>query len=212
MFIQVTACTDDSLSSPDDARYITAKDELAAVLGAARSDRSESELAGIYARNIRSDGTIDLLRPEASQMFYITQSASDSSNAFYIAVYKAGPVRLPFDIETLVGMVQDTTARTILETAFQLIGTAHIDPSVHYSDSDVIMAVVEGFPAAASFYVANGDAATDLYLIPGKTLTISGIDDSADWIANLRSETGGNLVLHISTQLGNAVTVISSPP
>ncbi len=209
MFLLTVDCTDQNLTSPEDSRYITAADELEAVLEAARHDKSDSELAGIYARNISPDGTIDLLQPGTSQMIYITQSASDSSNSFYLAVYKAGPTKLPFDINTLIGMVQDTAARNVLETAFQLLGRVHIDPSVHYSDSDLIMTVVKDYEAAESFYTINQDAVTDLYLIPSKTLSVSGVDNSADWIANLRSETGDNLVLHINTQLGNKVTVIS---
>jgi hypothetical protein len=196
-------------ASPDEARYVTAKDGLEAVLASARSDRSDSELAGIYARNIRPDGTIDLLQPGTSQMFYITQSVSNSSNSFYLAVYRAGPTKLPFDIEVVIGTVQDTTARNVLETAFQLLAEVHIDPSVDYSDSDVIMSVVRAHEAAASFYAAHDDAATDLYLVPTVALSVSGVEDSADWIANLRSSAGGNLVLHISTHLDNRVTVIS---
>ncbi len=210
ILLLTAGCISQNPSSPKDVRYITATDELEAVLEVARHDRSDSELAGIYARNISPDGTIDLLQPGLSQMVYITQSAADSSNAFYLAVYKVGPTRLPFDINTLIGMVQDTTARNVLETAFQMLGRVHIDPSVDYSDSDLIMAVVNDFEEAESFYAANEDAATDLYLIPSITLSVNGVDDSADWIANLRSETGGNLVLHINTQLGNKVTVISS--
>ncbi len=209
MLLLTAGCTDEELTSPENSRYITAEDELEAVLEAARHDKADSELAGIYARNIGPDGTIDLLRPEANQMFYITQSASDSSNAFYVAIYKAGPTKLPFDINTLIGMVQDTTARNVLETAFQLLGRVHIDPSVHYSDSDAIMTIVSNFQEADSFYTTNEDAITDLYLIPSITLSVSGTDNSADWIANLRSETGGNLVLHINTQSGNQVTIIS---
>lgn len=206
--IVIAGCSEDENPTNILDSTITAKEEIGDILNKAGQDiNPDVQLSAIYGRNVATDGTIDLLSPQSNMFVYAVNSASQSTTEFYIPVYGAGPVQSPLDLNTLLGVVQDTTAKNILEGAFGLLSTTGISPAASYADSPnaVSVALQNG---GSAFMSQHSDTRIDMYLFPSKSIDQNGLQNSADWIVSFNSA-NNSLVLWINSNTG-IVTTISS--
>lgn len=164
---------------------ITAKEKVSTVKIKARADfASDAQMSGIIGRNINSSGKVDLADFSSVKGFiYMMQSESKNENEFYIPVLIGDPVKLPFNLNDILSLVQDAQTRERLEGVFGLLSSVAISENASYLDSDAAM--VRILAAGGQGYLnANSGAKIDLFLVPSKTITLNGIENSADWICN----------------------------
>lgn len=182
---------------------VTAKKNVDAVKTKSKTDfSSDAQMSGIIGRNVSIDGTIDLIDFTSVKGFiYMMQSESKGSEQFYMPVFASDPVKLPFTLSDLLSLIDDPDSRERMEDVFALLSTVSISESAEYPDSDEAM---ERFlKAGGQDYVsANTNAKVDLFLVPSTTITLNGLQSSADWVCNFY---GGNTSLTLWLNSGTGI-------
>lgn len=201
-----TACSEEENPTNILDSTITAKQKTSEIITAGQQDMaSDAQLSAIYGRNVATDGTIDLLKPQDNIFVYAVNSASTSSTEFYIPVYGLSPVQSPLDFNSVLSVVQDTTASNILEGAFALLSNTSISTSATYPDSPEAMSTALQNGGSA-FMSQNSGTRIDMYLFPSKSIDSTGVQNSADWIVSFNSSSS-SLVLWLNTGTGVVTTI-----
>jgi hypothetical protein len=196
---------DDPEILPD--RNTTAKQQVPKVINKARAEFSaDANLSAIYGRDVSVNGTVDLLSTSGQIFVYVVQSDIQGGNELYVPVYNSDPIQSPINFNTMLSLIQDSTARGIVGTALGTLASVSIDPSVQYDDSP--WAVNIGMQNGGSTFLnQNTNSRIDLFLLPSKSIDTTSVSNTADWIVNFNSESE-SLVLWIHSGTGN-VTVLS---
>lgn len=187
----------------------TAKENIGPVLSAAASWSSDAKLAGIYGWNISTDGKVNLLKPTENAFVYIVQSDSKASNEFYVPVYAAGPVKSPINFSTMLGYVNDATAKTILETIFGNLSSINISSSATFYDSPAVLSTMLARSDVSSFRSSNPGSKIDMFLLPSAAISIPGVignSSYADWIVHFYTDSN-SLVLYYNRQFGTIIKI-----
>ncbi|GJQ62187.1 MAG: hypothetical protein SCALA702_12400 [Melioribacteraceae bacterium] len=204
LLIFFSGCDDESNPLNDIlGTNITAKEKVADVKIEARANfASDAQLTGIFGRNVSSDGKVNLVDFSSVKGFiYMMQSESLEENEFYMPVIASDPVKLPFNLNDLLSFVQDLETKERLGGVFGLLSTVAISESASYPDSDEAM--VKFLNGGGQAYLsANSGAKIDLFLVPSKSITINGIENSADWICNFY---GGSTSLTLWLNSGTGI-------
>jgi hypothetical protein len=182
---------------------ITAKEKLVEVMNKAKSDFAQDALlASIYGREVSTSGEIDLLNTDSFNAFvYVVQSNSLQTNGFYIPVFGSEPIKSPVNFETMLSFIKNSSAKDIMETVFNTLAGAAIDPSANYSDSPEVLNLLLPRNDVSSFRTLNLNSKIDMFLIPGKSIDSTAVVNSADWIVNFYSN-NSSLVLWINSESG----------
>ena len=206
----LTACNLDEIINDAENSSITAKTKLNDVMSTARSDfASDAQLSSIYGFNISTKGEVDLGKPDDNAFVYVVQSNSTQTNEFYVPVFGAGPVKSPIDFNSMLSLVKDQNAKNILGDVFGGLSTVYIDPSVSYDDSPAIIEKMLSRNDVSDFRNSNTGSKIDMFLVPGKSIDTTSINNSADWLVNFYGDsTSLVLWIHPGTITGN-ITKIS---
>lgn len=206
----LSACNLDEILNDVENSNITAKTKLNDVVSAAKSDFSaDAQLSAIYGLNVSTKGEIDLSRPADNAFVYVIQSDSKQSNEFYVPVFGSGPVKSPINFDSMLPLIKDSTAKNILGNVFSGLSTVHIDPSVNYDDSPAIVEKMLTRSDVSIFRNNNSGSKIDMFLIPGKSIDTTSVNNSADWLVNFYGDsTSLVLWLHPGTVNGT-ITKIS---
>ena len=209
-FLGLTACNLDEILNDAENSDITAKTKLNDVLSTARKNFSaDAQLSAIYGFNVSTKGEIDLSRPGDNAFVYVVQSDMKQSNKFYVPVFGSGPVESPIDFNSMLSFVKDSSAKNILGFVFGGLATVHIEPSVSYDDSPAIIEKMLTRSDVSNFRNSNSGSKIDMFLIPGKSIDTTSINNSADWLVNFYGDsTSLVLWLHPGNVYGT-VTKIS---
>ena len=184
-FLFLTACNLDEILNDAENSNITAKSKLNDVLSEARTDfASDAQLSAIYGFNVSTKGEIDLSRTGDNAFVYVVQSDIQQLNEFYVPVFGAGPVKSPINFNSMLSFVKDSSAKNILSYVFGRLATVNIDPSVNYDDSPAIVEKMLARSDVSTFRSNNSGSKIDMFLIPGKSIDTTSINNSADWLVN----------------------------
>jgi hypothetical protein len=129
------------------------------------------------------------------------QSNSLQTNGFYIPVFGSEPIKSPVNFETMLSFIKNSSAKDIMETVFNTLAGAAIDPSANYSDSPEVLNLLLPRNDVSSFRTLNLNSKIDMFLIPGKSIDSTAVVNSADWIVNFYSN-NSSLVLWINSESG----------
>jgi hypothetical protein len=181
---------------------ITAKEKLIEVMNAAKLDfATDSKLASIIGREISTEGEADILNTNSISTFiYSVQSDSLQENEFYIPVYGTSPVRSPVNLNDLLGLLQDPTAKNIMENVFGNLASLSIAPGVMYDDSPQAISKMLNETAVINFRAENVNSKIDMFLVPSKSLDPS-FANSADWIVNFYTQSN-SLTMWLNSATG----------
>ncbi|MBN1639063.1 MAG: hypothetical protein JW866_08850 [Ignavibacteriales bacterium] len=204
-FAIFVSCDDENILQS----LFTAKENVNPVLSAAASWSSDAKLAGIYGWNISTDGKVNLLSPTTNAFVYIVQSDSKGSNEFYVPVYAAGPVKSPINFTTMLGYIQDPTAKGILSTIFGALATTNINSSATYHDSPAVLTTMLARSDVSTFRSSHSGSKIDMFLLPSAAISIPGVignSSYADWIVHFYTDSN-SLVLYYNRQFGTIIKI-----
>ena len=206
----LSACNLDEILNDAENSDITAKAKLNDVMSIARKDfSSDAQLSAIYGLNVSTKGEIDLSRPGDNAFVYVVQSDMKQSNEFYVPVFGSGPVKSPINFNSMLSFVKDSSAKNILGFVFGGLATVHIDPSVSYDDSPAIIEKMLTRSDVSNFRNSNSASKIDMFLIPGKSIDSTTVNNSADWLVNFYGDSSSLVFwLHPGTVNGT-ITKIS---
>jgi hypothetical protein len=200
-----SSCDVEDLINPEDPN-ITAKEKLPEVISEARTDFAvDSELASIYGYNVKTNGEINLQSIE-NAFVYVVQSDFHQANEFYVPVYNSSPIRSPINFTNILAFVKDTTAKNILDFAFEKLSNLSIDPSLTYDDSPAVLNELLPRSDVTSFRTLNPGSKIDMMLLPSKSIDTLSVVNSADWIVNFYSNQN-SLVLWINTERDTVINL-----
>lgn len=209
-FLILSACNLDEILNDAENSDITAKTKLNDVISTARSDfASDAQLSAIYGFNVSTKGKIDLSRPADNAFVYVVQSDIEQSNEFYVPVFGSGPVKSPINFNSMLSFVKDSSAKNILSFVFGGLATVHIDPSVSYDDSPAIIEKMLTRSDVSNFRNLNSGSKIDMFLIPGKSIDTTSINNSADWLVNFYGDSTSLVLWLHPGNVNGTVTKIS---
>ena len=210
LLIVLNACNLDEILNDAENSNITAKSKLNIVISTARNDfASDAQLSAIYGLNVSTKGEIDLGKPTDNAFVYVVQSDSIQTNEFYVPVFGAGPVKSPINFISMLSLVKDQSAKNILGNVFAGLSSVHIDPSVGYDDSPAIIGKMLTRSDVSNFRISNSGSKIDMFLIPGKSIDSTTVNNSADWLVNFYGDSSSLVFwLHPGTVNGT-ITKIS---
>ncbi len=136
----ISSCSTDDIINTVLRNEVTAKDRLSsAITQAHASYGANTNLVLIFGKNVKSNGTTELSALTAitdpdsiGAWLYVFKSPSDTS----LRVYTPNPLPTAtdcieltafFDINTLIGFIQDTSARNIVSGALDIIISSNIN-------------------------------------------------------------------------------------
>jgi len=200
VFILLSCDVDELVNDIADEK-ITAKEKIGAVINVAKNNfASDAKLSAIYAREVDTEGKIDLLNTSSVSAFvYVVQSDSVASanppeaNQFYVPVIGSDPIKSPINFNTMLSFIKNNTAKNIMETVFGTLATVSISSSAVYDDSPQVLNQMLSRSDVTSFRSANLDSKIDMFLLPGKSLDTN-FTNTADWIVNFYGDSS-SLVL-----------------
>ena len=209
-FLFLTACNLDEILNDAENSNITAKSKLNDVLSEARTDfASDAQLSAIYGFNVSTKGEIDLSRTGDNAFVYVVQSDIQQLNEFYVPVFGAGPVKSPINFNSMLSLVKDSSAKNILSYVFGGLATVNIDPSVNYDDSPAIVEKMLARSDVSTFRSNNSGSKIDMFLIPGKSIDTTSINNSADWLVNFYGDSTSLVLWLHPGNVNGTVTKIS---
>ena len=209
-FLGLTACNLDEILNDAENSDIAAKTKLNDVLSNARKNFSaDAQLSAIYGFNVSTKGEIDLSRPSDNAFVYVVQSDMKQSNKFYVPVFGSGPVESPIDFNSMLSFVKDSSAKNILGFVFGGLATVHIEPSVSYDDSPAIIEKMLTRSDVSNFRNSNSGSKIDMFLIPGKSIDTTSINNSADWLVNFYGDSTSLVLWLHPGNVNGTVTKIS---
>jgi hypothetical protein len=183
--IILSACNVEDLISEFGDSVITAKSKVGEVLNTAMNNFAlDARLAAIYGWNVDNQGRVDLQKPSENAFVYVVQSDSEQSNEFYVPVYGSSPVKSPINFDSMLNLVKDNNAKTIMEMVFNKLATIHIDPTVSYDDSPQVLEKMFSRNDVITFRTTNPEAKTGMFLIPSKSIDTTSVSNVADWVVN----------------------------
>ena len=209
-FLFLTACNLDEILNDAENSNITAKSKLNDVLSEARTDfASDAQLSAIYGFNVSTKGEINLSRTGDNAFVYVVQSDIQQLNEFYVPVFGAGPVKSPINFNSMLSLVKDSSAKNILSYVFGGLATVNIDPSVNYDDSPAIVEKMLARSDVSTFRSNNSGSKIDMFLIPGKSIDTTSINNSADWLVNFYGDSTSLVLWLHPGNVNGTVTKIS---
>lgn len=209
-FLFLAACNLDEVLNDAENSNITAKSKLNDVLSEARIDfASDAQLSAIYGFNVSTKGEIDLSRTGDNAFVYVVQSDIQQSNEFYVPVFGAGPIKSPINFNTMLSFVKDSSAKNILGFVFGGLATVNIDPSVSYDDSPAIIEKMLTRSDVSNFRNSNSGSKIDMFLVPGKSIDSTSVNNSADWLVNFYGDSTSLVLWLHPGNVNGTITKIS---
>lgn len=210
-FVLISCKVEDIISELGQSK-ITAKQEVGSVLNKAKSEfAADAKLASIYGREVNSSGEVDLLQTSSFNAFvYVVQSDSLQENEFYVPVYQSAPVKSPVNFNTMLSFIKDSSAKSIMETVFGTLSGVAIASGVQYDDSPAVISKMLARNDVQTFRTLNPESKIDMFLVPGKSIDTTNVNNTADWIVNFYGDTSSLVLwLHPGTSSGT-IDVLSN--